>query len=298
MSTLTNDKNITILDGGMGRELKRIGAPFAQPEWSALSLIEAPTYVAQAHQNFIDAGAQIITTNAYALVPFHIGEQRFFEHAYDLAQTAAKIARDCATTDKVKVAGCLPPAFGSYLPDAFIRDKAEEILAPLIQAQEPFIDFWLIETASSIIEAETAINIIQKHSSKPIWLSFTLNNRDDMAQSPSLRSSETLGSISPFLFDVDAILFNCSQPEEMEDAIKSIRALSPTIQIGAYANNFAEIKRKHKANEGISDTRNDITSKAYLEFTKSWVNAGANIIGGCCGITPEHIKMLSDHYKN
>jgi S-methylmethionine-dependent homocysteine/selenocysteine methylase len=298
MSTLINDKNITILDGGMGRELKRIGAPFAQPEWSALSLIEAPTYVAQAHHNFINAGAQIITTNAYALVPFHIGEQRFFEHAYDLAQTAAKIARDCAKTGKVKVAGCLPPAFGSYQPDSFVADKAEEVLAPLIQAQEPFIDFWLIETASSIIEAETALNIIQKHSSKPIWLSFTLNNRHDMTQPPSLRSGETLRRIAPFLLDVDAILFNCSQPEEMEDAIKAIRALSPTIQIGAYANNFAEVKRKHKANEGMSDTRNDITPEAYLEFAKSWINAGASIIGGCCGISPDHIHTLSEHYKN
>ena len=298
MSTLINDKNITILDGGMGRELKRIGAPFAQPEWSALSLIEDPNYVTQAHKNFIDAGAQTITTNAYALVPFHIGEQRFFEHAYDLAQTAAKIARDCATTDTVKVAGCLPPAFGSYQPDSFITNKAEEILAPLIQAQESFIDFWLIETASSIIEAETAINIIQKHSSKPIWLSFTLNNRDDMTQTPSLRSGEAIGAIAPFLLDVDAILFNCSQPEEMEDAVKVVRALSPTIQIGAYANNFAEVKRAHKANEGISDTRNDITPDAYLEFAKSWTNAGATIIGGCCGIGPEHISALSHYFKN
>jgi S-methylmethionine-dependent homocysteine/selenocysteine methylase len=281
----------------MGRELKMIGAPFAQPEWSALALIQDPNYVTQAHQNFIDAGAQIITTNAYALVPFHIGEQRFHEHAYDLAQTAAKIARDCASTT-AKVAGCLPPAFGSYLPDAFIIGKAEEILAPLIQAQEPFIDFWLIETASSIIEAETAINIIKKHSSKPIWLSLTLNNRDDMTQPPSIRSGEALASTVPLLLDINAILFNCSQPEEMEDAIKVVRELSPAIQIGAYANNFAEVKRTHKANEGISDTRNDITPDAYLEFAKSWVNAGATIIGGCCGIGPEHIRVLSDHFKN
>lgn len=65
---------IQILDGGMGRELKRIGAPFQQPEWSALALMEAPAFVSQAHNAFIQAGTDIITTNSYAVVPFHIGK--------------------------------------------------------------------------------------------------------------------------------------------------------------------------------------------------------------------------------
>ena len=63
----------------MGRELQRIGAPFRQPEWSALALIEAPAKVAQVHASFAAAGAQILTTNSYALVPFHLGAERFAE---------------------------------------------------------------------------------------------------------------------------------------------------------------------------------------------------------------------------
>ena len=82
-----------ILDGGMGRELQRRGAPFRQPEWSALALIEAPQYVLQAHQAFIRAGARIITSNSYAVVPFHIGEQRFAEHGLALAERAGRLAR-------------------------------------------------------------------------------------------------------------------------------------------------------------------------------------------------------------
>jgi S-methylmethionine-dependent homocysteine/selenocysteine methylase len=53
--------NIVILDGGMGRELARMGAPFRQPEWSALALMEAPHFVRQAHDAFIAAGSQVIT---------------------------------------------------------------------------------------------------------------------------------------------------------------------------------------------------------------------------------------------
>ena len=63
--------NLMILGGGMGRELQRIGAPFQQPEWSAQALLEAPHFVSQVHRSFIDAGADIITTNAYAILPFH-----------------------------------------------------------------------------------------------------------------------------------------------------------------------------------------------------------------------------------
>ncbi len=297
MSQLTNDKNIKILDGGMGRELKNIGAPFQQPEWSALTLIEAPEFVAQAHQNFINAGANIITTNAYALVPFHIGEQRFHEHAYDLAHLAARIAKQCAL-NTAQVAGCIPPAFGSYKPENFIKEDAHRILTPLVQAQSPFVDFWLVETISSILEAETVINIIREHSDKPLWLSFTLNNRDDFSKPPTLRSGELLNEIYPLLKNIDAILFNCSQPEEMKDAISTIRALDENIDIGAYANSFSEVKRTHNANEGLSDTRNDITPQKYLDFAKSWVHAGATIIGGCCGIGPEHIKAIADYYRN
>ena len=68
---------LLILDGGMGRELKAMGAPFRQPEWSALALIEAPEKVGAAHAAFVLAGADVITTNSYALVPYHIGEERF-----------------------------------------------------------------------------------------------------------------------------------------------------------------------------------------------------------------------------
>ena len=83
----------TVLDGGMGRELMRIGAPFRQPEWSALALTEGPDRVVEAHRNFIAAGAEVITTNAYAVVPFHIGADRFDAEGLALARTAGHLAQ-------------------------------------------------------------------------------------------------------------------------------------------------------------------------------------------------------------
>ena len=84
---------VTILDGGMGRHLEAMGAPFRQPEWSALSLLEAPDFVRRAHDDFLAAGADIITVNSYAVVPFHIGEDRFEADGDRLTRLAARLAR-------------------------------------------------------------------------------------------------------------------------------------------------------------------------------------------------------------
>ena len=85
---------VTILDGGMGRELERSGAPFRQPEWSALALIESPKHVELAHAAFARSGADVITTNSYAVVPFHIGDVRFAKDGPRLVRLAGEIARD------------------------------------------------------------------------------------------------------------------------------------------------------------------------------------------------------------
>ncbi|QDG39976.1 homocysteine S-methyltransferase family protein [Alteromonas mediterranea] len=294
------DKAIQILDGGMGRELKKIGAPFRQPEWSALALMQSPELVSDVHTHFLNAGATVITTNAYALVPFHVGEQTFNEQAFKLAEAAAKLARDAVNAQqdkqegKLSVAGCIPPAFGSYRPDLFDASRVSEILMPLIEAQAPYIDVWLIETASSIEEAEAVVSLIKTLSSRPIWLSFSLHNRASTDEPVTLRSGEPLEKIVPVLRDVERVLFNCSQPEEMESAITITRKLNPNIAIGAYANSFSERKRSHQANALLSELRDDVTPARYLDYVKSWIAAGASTVGGCCGIGPEHIKAISE----
>ena len=84
-------KSIRILDGGMSRELVRLGAQLKQPEWSALALMDSPEIVRRVHEEFITAGADIITTNTYALVPFHIGEDRFRDDGRRLIALAGRL---------------------------------------------------------------------------------------------------------------------------------------------------------------------------------------------------------------
>ncbi len=291
-----------ILDGGMGRELQRIGAPFKQPEWSALALLQVPQTVVKAHANFIQAGAEVITTNTYALVPFHLGNKGYEKSAASLIKQAAQLARSAVTAHKnVSVAGCLPPVLGSYRPDLFKRELALPLLQLLIEKQRELVDFWLAETISSIAEARL-IKELTSETGKSTWMAFTIN--DDLEKEPCLRSGEPVfEAISQIAGEhVDAVLFNCSRPEAMmaaiieaKRALKS-KGLTSTVLIGVYANSFAPISDEHEANASITELREDLTAEQYCTLAAQWVAGGASIIGGCCGISPEHIAHLS-RYK-
>lgn len=290
---------ITILDGGMGRQLEASGAPFRQPEWSALALIEAPDTVRRAHQAFIAAGAEVITTNSYALVPFHIGPARFAADGGRLADLAGRLARQAVAeaAGEVRVAGSLPPLFGSYRPDLFDPERAPALLEVLVAGLAPHVDLWLAETLGSIAEAR-AVAAALAGDARPLWLSFTLRDDHPDLNDPRLRSGECVGAAAAAAVELGAaaILFNCSQPEVMAGALaaaaRTIAGTGSPPHLGAYANAFPPQPEDAAANEGVSILRADLDPAAYLRFARDWVARGATIVGGCCGIGPDHIAAL------
>src|SRR5581483_6972950 len=299
MSSPHTTPPVLLLDGGMGRELARNGAPFRQPEWSALALIEGPEYVRKAHDAFVAAGADVITTNSYAVVPFHIGEERFRRDGKILADRAGRIAREAADAAprKVKVAGSLPPLFGSYRPDLFRAKDAAAIAAVLIAGLTPHVDLWLAETQGSIAEAAPLHDALAGDK-RPFWVSFTLEDDDTAAASPRLRSQEPVADAvrAALGWKAEALLFNCSQPEVMAPALDAARAAlakaGSDLTLGVYANAFPPMRNDAEANAGLSDIRADLNPPNYLRFAETWVGHGAGIVGGCCGIGPEHIAAI------
>lgn len=289
--------NLRILDGGMGHELRRLGAPFSRPLWSAETLIKAPKYVHRVHKAFIDSGAEIITVNSYACVPFHLGDELFNNQGAALAQQAAAIAREAADQagQEVLVAGNIPPVLGSYRPDWFDARRARPILKTLIDAQELLVDIWLAETLSTLEEFET-VDALLSESDKPRFYAFTL---DDDSDSPLLRSGESVESVAKRLCasTASALLFNCSIPEKMSPAIEIAKRIideeQSALKIGVYANKFTPIRRSQDSSSEDIEMR-EITPSEYLDYAKEWHRLGADIIGGCCGIGPEYIEQLSN----
>lgn len=289
-----------ILDGGLGRELARRGAPFRQPEWSALALIEAPETVKEVHLDFINAGAEVITTNNYAVVPFHIGQERFETDGVRLIKVAIEQAKNAVKESgkNVKIAGCLPPLFGSYRADLFQPEQAKNLAEPIINTLAPEVDFWLAETQSCLKEVET-VHALLPQDGKDYWVSFTL--QDEIKQEQALlRSGENMQQVADFIkqSNAKAVLFNCCQPEVILQAINEIKGLIPeSVQIGAYAYAFPPQDESATANDGLDEIRKDLDAPAYLGFAKQWQQAGASLVGGCCGIGPEHIAELSQFFK-
>ncbi len=288
----------------MGKELKRIGAPFRQPEWSALALMEEPESVFEAHQNFMDAGAEVITTNSYAIVPFHIGQERFDDSVVELASLAGRMAREAAdeAEQPVLVCGSLPPLFGSYLPELFDPELAPEMLDQLIEGLSPSVDLWLAETLGSVQEFDAVLDALDRHAEREgealeLWASFSLS--DDLVDGKAvLRSGESIEVLLEAVADrADALLFNCSQPETISVGLGQLVAAlgKRPLRFGAYANAFPgddDPDADYAANEFIHEPRADLTPENYADIVEGWVETGASIVGGCCDIGPEHIAEL------
>jgi len=303
MIETTSSSGITLLDGGMGRQLKQMGAPFQQPEWSALALMEAPEMVRKAHEEFAAAGSEILTTNSYAVVPFHIGEKRFAKDGPRLAALSGQLASEAAARFGCRVAGSLPPLFGSYRPDLFRAEQAQPLLGVLVDALSPYVDLWLAETLSSIAEFEVVANIL-RHDTRPLWAAYTLLDSDQADDAtPRLRSGEKVVEAvrRAAELDAEAILFNCSQPEVMAPAVTAtageLQRLGLTLPIGVYANAFPPQIQDAEANAAILEIRQELDPPGYLAFAEEWCRLGATIIGGCCGIGPEHIAALKAKLK-
>jgi S-methylmethionine-dependent homocysteine/selenocysteine methylase len=102
--------------------------------------------------------------------------------------------------------------------------------------------------------------------------------------------------------NVDAVLFNCSQPEVMNSALQVAKAIideaAQPMQLGVYANAFVAKQSHKQANAQLRQIRKDTTPEHYLTWVSLWQASGANIIGGCCGIGVEHIEKLAQQMAN
>jgi S-methylmethionine-dependent homocysteine/selenocysteine methylase len=113
-----------------------------------------------------------------------------------------------------------------------------------------------------------------------------------------LRSQEPVADAvhAALRWKAEALLFNCSQPEVMAPALDVARAAlaeaGDSLMLGVYANAFPPQRMDAEANVGLSNIRTDLGPPNYLAFAESWLGHGAGIVGGCCGIGPEHIKAI------
>lgn len=222
------------------------------------------------------------------------------------------------------IAGCVPPLTECYFPEKVstsldsLAAGYKIILSTLLDCE---IDIILAETLSTKREALAillALSLLKK--ARPIWISFTIKD-DDYTK---LRSDELLESTcrsimkeaASLSLPLKALGVNCSTPSSISNAIPILKQVldKTNTEIVAYGNCFqkttAEWLESTKDNNKFPESKTSINfciddyddegymlPSAYARYTKEWVDAGATIIGGCCGSRPKHMKAVAKILK-
>ncbi len=281
---------ITILDGSMGQELVRRGAAGPPEMWGAGALIEHPEVIRELHEEYIAAGADVITTNTYASSPHRMGlfgiPERFAELNL-LACRLAQQARD-ASGREVRIAGSLGPTRGSYRPDLV---APYEVLLPeyrqMAELLAPHVDLLVCETMSTLDEARAAHDAAGT-TGRPVWVAWTLENGGPDTLLSGESFAEAVAAVP-----AQAFLLNCTDPETTDAALPHLAAATDR-PVGAYANAFTPIPTDWNMHEGDvpPPARTDLGPEQYAVHVKTWIDAGATIVGGCCEVGPAHIHLL------
>tara|TARA_Y100001949_G_C15987872_1_gene331458 strand:+ start:3728 stop:4591 length:864 start_codon:yes stop_codon:yes gene_type:complete len=283
-----------LMDGSMGNELLARRSDLVSGLWSAQYLIDAPQLVKEIHLEYINAGADLITTNTYSTIQSYLSKKNVENRMPELIGLAGKLAREAAddSEKEIIVAGSLPPLEESYRPDLVIdAEEAIPIYEVLIKELTPFVDIFICETMSSIKEMQHVMEALNNlDNKKPVWISWTL--KEDKKN--RLRSGESIeeafnasATVKP-----EAYLFNCTDPYAISEGIKVLKQLTQK-PIGGYPNVF-NVPDGWTLDNDIQVSVRDLSIEKFLEFTEEWRELGASIIGGCCGIGPRFIKAISD----
>lgn len=289
--------DITILDGSIGQELvHRHGQP-PTPHWSTSVMLDNPDLVADLHADYFAAGADIATTNAYAVLPDRLEKYGHADKLEALLETAARIARDARDAHGAgRVAASLGPLGASYRSDlTYTADEALALYRPVVEVQAPMVDLFLAETVSALSQVRNLVSVTAALTDKPVWIAVSTDDGDGSV----LRSGEPLADVLPLVAadHVQAVLVNCTRPEVVGDALAVLRGAGKPL--GAYANGFTRISEGFLKDAPTVDSltaRKDLSPTAYADFAEGWAEAGATIIGGCCEVGPAHIAELKRRF--
>ncbi len=275
-----------VADGGMGTLLFARGLPRGSaPElWN----VERPDDIRAVHRDYIAAGAQIVLTNSFGGSRFRLDLHDLADHAVELNQAAARLARAeaDAVPQPVVVGGSMGPTgqllspYGTLEFDEAVNAFREQAGALIAGG----VDVLWVETMSDLEEVRAAVEGIRAAAPGfPIvaTLTFDTNGRTMMGVTPE-KALHTLSE-----FGVLALGGNCGNgPDEIEGVIAKMHAADPNVALVAKAN--AGLPRM-EGDRAVYDATPEVMGAYALRVREQ----GARIIGACCGSTPDHIRAIA-----
>lgn len=275
-----------LLAGACGTEIQRRGVRTELPLWSASALLTHPEIVQQVHRDYLDAGADIISTNTFRT------NLRTFEGIGKPEQARELTLKACALAQRARkesgksgaaIGGSIAPVEDCYHPERVPDEQSldREHSALISWFVEGGVDFLFIETMNCIREALAAARAAQR-SGLPFFVSFLCDPQGNLFSGESL--GEAVEAILPL--GPAALLTNCRPLDTIGASLQKLLQISP-VPVGIYANGDGE-----PDDECGWKFHGENPEQRYLEHAKQWRDAGAQIIGGCCGTTPEYVRLL------
>tara|TARA_Y100001954_G_scaffold239616_1_gene316707 strand:+ start:8812 stop:11229 length:2418 start_codon:yes stop_codon:yes gene_type:complete len=275
-SVLRDDK-VYFFDGGYGTLLQSRGLPAGlSPElWG----LKEPDVIRGVHQDYIDAGANVLTTNTFGGSRPKLGMDA---DPYELNKAMTEIARQVAG-DNAFVAASIGPTghFVEPLGDLTFRELVDIFKEQIRGCVDGGADLILGETHFDLAEAKAVVVAARQVCDLPVALSMTFEGDASLTGTTPQTFVDTMQNMG-----VELIGTNCSAgPEQMQNILRS---WAPRLETPVFA----------EANAGLPEldddgnTRFRLPPEPFAEQAAAFVDLGAKFIGGCCGTTPDHIRAL------
>ena len=276
------------LDGGLSTALENNGNKLTTSLWTGELIRSNPAQITRAHLDFINAGAQIIITSSYQLSYPGCKDRGWSEVDTDQALIAStQLAKDAITQSgkSVKVAASVGP-YGASLADgseykgnygvskSALKDFHARRLEILISTSP---DYLALETMPDTSEVEILLELLTD-CAIPFWISYSCKEGNQTNAGQSFQSAVDLAS------NAMAVGINCTKPELITDLLRFAKSNKPFI---VYPNSGRVWDAKNKVWTGSA------AAGFSNKLVNEWIEAGAEIIGGCCGIGAAEIKALS-----
>jgi len=280
---LLADGKVHVLDGAMGTMLYAKGF-LLNVCYDELNL-KQPKLVLEVHDAYVRAGAEILETNTFGANPVKLKSHGLADETEQINRAAAELARQ-AGGEHTSVVGAIGPLGVRIEPfGALARDEAREHFRRQVQGLlAGGVDGFILETFSDVEELHQALNAVRSLSDLPIIAQMTIGD-DGLTHYGT--APETFGrQLTDWKADVIGV--NCSVgPAGVLEAVEKLAKVTDR-PISAVPN--AGLPKD------VGDRKIYLASPEYMaSYARRMIEAGARIVGGCCGTTPEHIKKIRDY---
>ncbi len=286
------EDSVLILDGAMGTQLFAHGIESGR--CNDYLNIEEPDIVKKVHQSYIDAGSQAIITNTFGANKFALARHSLSDEMSRINLEGAKIARQVAL-DSVYVLGDIGPC-GDFIKPLGNIDPEELFESVTVQAKslaQGGADGYIIETMTALDEIETAIDAVKQVSDLPVFVSLAYDLAGSMPR--TMMGTDTATAVSKLCGKgISAIGYNCG-------TLDMHSYLDLTAEYAKAVKDY-DVKILAEPNAGKpelvgSQAVYSLGAKEFADSVSDIVQAGAGIIGGCCGTSPDHIRAVADRIK-